>query len=47
MEPNFDFNMYHVLVLGIAAVLYAAFPVEDYTKWIDKTFGAWLDKVMK
>ncbi len=43
MEPNFDFNMFHVLVLGLTAFVYATFPVETYTKWVERTFGKWLN----
>jgi hypothetical protein len=28
METNFDFNMFHLMVLGLGMFFYAAFPVE-------------------
>ena len=40
MEPNFDFNMYHVLALGLIAFVYFNFDANAYmervTKWLRK-----------
>jgi hypothetical protein len=47
METNFDINLFHLMVLGLGIFFYATFPVERYSKWVEKTFGAWLDKVIK
>ena len=44
MEPT---NTYFILVIALGVFFYATFPVERYSKWVEKTFGAWLDKVIK
>lgn len=38
MEPNFDFNMFHVLVLGLAAFVYATFDADAYMKKVEAWF---------
>lgn len=41
METNFDFNMFHLLVLGLAVFLYAAFDPKAYMDKVDAWFRKW------